>query len=71
MPWRLSVIESDPDLDDDQMAIIFLDCYPVHKGDEFRFYVCDKFPFIILCFVLANCELFCGDMGHWDCADLI
>ena len=57
MPWRQSVIESDPDLDDDQMAIVFLDCYPVHMGEEFQCYIWDKFPFIILCFVPVNCEM--------------
>lgn len=54
------MIESDPDLDDDQMAIIYLDCYPVHTGDSFRTYIWDEHPYIILCFVPANCELSCN-----------
>jgi hypothetical protein len=35
VPWRKSVIESDPDLDDDDMVIVYLDCYPVHAGEDF------------------------------------
>ena len=56
VPWRKSVIEADPDLDDDDMVIVYLDCYPVHAGDGFRFYVSDTHPYIILCFVPANCN---------------
>lgn len=56
MPWHQLVIDSDPDLDDDQMAIIYLDCYPVHTGQEFRHYIFEGFLYIILCFVPANCE---------------
>jgi len=56
IPWRKSVIEADPDLDDDDMVIVYLDCYPVHAGENFRFYVSDMHPYIILCFVLANCN---------------
>jgi hypothetical protein len=55
VPWRESVIELDPDLDDDQMMILYIDCYPVHAGEEFRYYVWEKFPYIIICFVPANC----------------
>jgi len=58
VPWRKLVIESDPDLDDDDMVIVYLDCYPVHMGEDFRFYVLDTHPYIILCFVPANCNLF-------------
>lgn len=56
VPWRRHVIESDPDLDDDQKAILYIDCYPVHTGEGFRTYVWDKHPYIILIFVPANCE---------------
>jgi hypothetical protein len=31
VPYRQSIIETD-DLDDDQMAIVYLDYYPVHRG---------------------------------------
>ena len=50
-----SVFKTDPSLDDNWM-IMFLDCYPVHTRDNSRFGVCDSYPFIILCFVSANCE---------------
>lgn len=36
--------------------VVFLNCYPVHTGKDFRFWVCDTYPFMILCFVPANCE---------------
>ncbi|KAG1758482.1 hypothetical protein EDD22DRAFT_981399 [Suillus occidentalis] len=55
-PYRRSVIEIDPDLDDDQVSIIYLDCYPVHAGQEFHTYVFDGFPHIILCFMPASCK---------------
>ncbi|KAF8433091.1 hypothetical protein L210DRAFT_3649966 [Boletus edulis BED1] len=35
-PYRHHVIKTDPFLDDDQCAIIFLDCYPVHAGEQFH-----------------------------------
>lgn len=56
MPYWQAVLKSDPSLDDDQPMIVYLDCYPVHSGEEFQFWVYDKFPFIILCFVPANCK---------------
>lgn len=46
----------DHELPEDQKAILFLDCYPVHTGIEFRTYVLKEFPNIFLIFVLANCE---------------
>jgi hypothetical protein len=49
------VIEADPDLDDDQKAIFYIDAYPVHISDPFRTYVFDEFPNIILLFVPNNC----------------
>jgi hypothetical protein len=52
----MSVFELDSDLDNNQMVIVYLDCYPVHTGNEFRYYIFKKFPYIILCFVPANCE---------------
>ena len=44
-------------LPDDQKAILYLDCYPVHIGQEFLHYVFEEFPNIFLVFVPANCEL--------------
>ncbi|KAH7912830.1 hypothetical protein BJ138DRAFT_734134 [Hygrophoropsis aurantiaca] len=55
-PYRKEVIEADPDLDDDQIAVVYLDCYPVHAGESFRTYIWDSYPYTILCFVPANCE---------------
>jgi hypothetical protein len=60
VPYRQSVIETD-DLDNDQMAIVYLDCYPVHTGEEFHYYVWEKHPYIILYFVPANCKFILKD----------
>ncbi|KIK73435.1 hypothetical protein PAXRUDRAFT_178440, partial [Paxillus rubicundulus Ve08.2h10] len=57
-PYRRRVIETDPDLDDNQYAIIYLDCYLVHTGEEFRSYVFNQFPHVILCFVPASCTYY-------------
>ncbi|KIK78047.1 hypothetical protein PAXRUDRAFT_17101 [Paxillus rubicundulus Ve08.2h10] len=54
-PYHHQVIESNPDLSNDQYAIIYLDCYPVHTSQEFRSYIIQDFPYIILCFVPAGC----------------
>ncbi|KAG1722946.1 hypothetical protein EDB19DRAFT_1834792 [Suillus lakei] len=43
-PWRKVVIETDPNLDDDQHAIVYLDCYPVHTSQDFHTYVWEKYP---------------------------
>ncbi|KAK1220285.1 hypothetical protein PQX77_016950, partial [Marasmius sp. AFHP31] len=43
------------DLPSDQKAILYIDCYPVHTGEEFRSYVFQDFPNIFLVFVPANC----------------
>ena len=56
MPYRKSVIEVDPNLDDDAMMIIYIDCYPVHIGEAFRTYIRTGFPYIFLSFVPANCK---------------
>ena len=54
-PYHHRVIKVDPDLDDNQISIVYLDCYPVHTGEEFRSYVFNEFPHVILCFVPAGC----------------
>jgi hypothetical protein len=54
-PYIKKVIDNDPSLDTDQMAILFLDAYPVHTSAEFRAYMAEKHPNIILIYVLANC----------------
>ncbi|KAG1736095.1 uncharacterized protein EDB91DRAFT_1083444 [Suillus paluster] len=43
-PWRNIVIEADPNLDDDQHAIVYLNCYLVHTSQDFRAYVWEKYP---------------------------
>ncbi|KAG1852584.1 hypothetical protein C8R48DRAFT_749777 [Suillus tomentosus] len=55
-PCCRGIIEADPDLDNDQVSIVYLDCYPMHANKEFRTYVFETFPYIILCFVPANCK---------------
>jgi len=47
---------ADKDLEDDQRVILFINCYPVHIGAEFRAYVAQEFPNVFLLFVPANCE---------------
>ncbi|KAJ3990871.1 hypothetical protein F5050DRAFT_1880346 [Lentinula boryana] len=54
-PWIDRAIK-DLKLPADQKAILFIDCYPVHTGEEFRVYVFKDFPHIFLIFVPANCN---------------
>ncbi|KAG7099906.1 hypothetical protein E1B28_001705 [Marasmius oreades] len=54
VPYIQGVIEAN-DLDQDQKAILFIDAYPVHTGKDFRVYIYDDHPNIILIFVPANC----------------
>ncbi|THU77490.1 hypothetical protein K435DRAFT_877776 [Dendrothele bispora CBS 962.96] len=54
-PYITRVIEEDPDLDDDQMSILFIDAYPVHTSEEFRTMIFKEYPRIILIFVPQNC----------------
>ncbi|KIK98554.1 hypothetical protein PAXRUDRAFT_9449 [Paxillus rubicundulus Ve08.2h10] len=54
-PYRQRVIETDPGLGDNQISIIYLDCYPVHTSEAFRLYVFKEYPYVILCFVPASC----------------
>lgn len=39
IPYRKKVIDEDPDLNDDQKAILYINVYPVHTGEPFRGYV--------------------------------
>ena len=57
MPYIRATIEADPELqvDQNQKAILLLDCYPVHIGEEFRTYVRETFPNVFLLFIPANC----------------
>ncbi|KAL0569111.1 hypothetical protein V5O48_012860 [Marasmius crinis-equi] len=55
LPYMRSVIEADPDLDDDQKGIIFIDAYPVHTSKSFITHVFEEYPNIILIFVPHNC----------------
>ena len=56
-PYIIETIETDPELqhDTDQKAILLIDCYPVHTGEDFRAYVRQRFPNVFLLFVPANC----------------
>jgi hypothetical protein len=60
-PYITEAIEADPELqhDPDQKAILLLDCYPVHTGEEFRKYVQQEFPNVFLVYVPANCPCGC------------
>jgi len=44
-------------LPEDQKAILYIDCYPVHTGEEFHTFVFQEYPNIFLIFVSANCKL--------------
>ncbi|PBK85839.1 hypothetical protein ARMGADRAFT_1087111 [Armillaria gallica] len=55
VPYVKGVIEADPDLNDDQKCILFIDIYPVHMSEGFRIYIFDEHPNIILIFVPRNC----------------
>ncbi|KAJ7306766.1 hypothetical protein DFH08DRAFT_975809 [Mycena albidolilacea] len=48
------IIETDPDLDEDQKAILYIYIYPVHTSQEFREFVFE-IKNIILIFVTGNC----------------
>ncbi|KAJ7247701.1 hypothetical protein C8J57DRAFT_1240641 [Mycena rebaudengoi] len=52
---KKGIIASNPDLDNDQQMICFIDIYPVHTGEEFRTNVFDEHPYIILIFVPGGC----------------
>ncbi|KAF8547191.1 hypothetical protein OG21DRAFT_1527322 [Imleria badia] len=54
-PYCHRVIEVDPDLDDNQISILYLNCYPVHTSEQFCSYVFNEFPHVILSFVPAGC----------------
>ncbi|KAJ3514067.1 hypothetical protein NLJ89_g2589 [Agrocybe chaxingu] len=54
IPWVQHVIEVDG-LNEDQKAVLYIDCYPVHAGEPFKTYVYTKQPNIIICFVPRNC----------------
>ncbi|KAF4590471.1 hypothetical protein EYR38_009772 [Pleurotus pulmonarius] len=54
IPYRLSIVERDG-LPDDQKIILYIDCYPVHTGEEFRAWLRSEHPYIILIYVPANC----------------
>lgn len=44
-------------LPDDQHSILYLDCYPVHTGTDFRDYLKQSHPTVFVIYVPANCEL--------------
>lgn len=53
-PWVESYVETHG-LPKDQKCILFIDCYPVHIGKEFRIFVLKDFRNVFLIFVPANC----------------
>jgi len=55
VPYVQGVIEANPDLDEHQKAILFIDIYPVHAGQDFTGYIFNDHPNIILIFVPGNC----------------
>ncbi|KAJ8496334.1 hypothetical protein ONZ45_g12488 [Pleurotus djamor] len=57
VPFIARTKASDPDLRDvpNQKSILFIDCYPVHTGTEFRTWLQKNHPNILLLFVPANC----------------
>ena len=55
-PYHQHVIETDPGLDDNQISIIYLDCFPVHTSEGFCSYVFEEYPYVILYFVPAGCK---------------
>ncbi|KAG6859401.1 hypothetical protein C0995_008932 [Termitomyces sp. Mi166 len=55
IPYIQHVIAKDPDLNEHQKAIVFLDVYPIHKSDVFRAHVFKEYSNVILIFVLGNC----------------
>ncbi|KAK7016186.1 hypothetical protein VNI00_018970 [Paramarasmius palmivorus] len=54
-PYVRSIIESDPTLEDDQKAILYIDAYPVHTSKAFHEWICTQHPNIILLYVPQNC----------------
>ncbi|KAF7372598.1 DDE superfamily protein [Mycena venus] len=53
-PHVKAMIDADPDLDDDQKAIFYIDIYPVHISQAYRQFIFDEYPNIILVFVPGN-----------------
>lgn len=49
-------------LQDDQKAILLIDCYPIHTSKEFRMHVFKEFPNVFLLFIPANCNVFFFEM---------
>ncbi|KAK1221287.1 hypothetical protein PQX77_015907 [Marasmius sp. AFHP31] len=59
VPYMEAIIKADPDLDNDQKGIIFIDAYPVHTSKRFITHVFEEYPNIILIFVPHNCTPKC------------
>ncbi|KAJ7222719.1 hypothetical protein C8J57DRAFT_1253667 [Mycena rebaudengoi] len=54
-PWCAKILQSRPDLDDDQLMVVYIDIYPVHIGEEFRTHIFSSYPYLILIFVPGGC----------------
>ncbi|EGO27996.1 hypothetical protein SERLADRAFT_414184 [Serpula lacrymans var. lacrymans S7.9] len=54
IPYVNKIIR-DEELPEDQKSILFIDCYPVHTGEEFRNYCRHHHPNVFVIYVPANC----------------
>ncbi|KIY64144.1 hypothetical protein CYLTODRAFT_472029 [Cylindrobasidium torrendii FP15055 ss-10] len=55
VPWRDAVLAADPTIPRDHPAILLIDAYPVHLSKNFRTFIFDNHPEIILIYIPANC----------------
>ncbi|TFY54269.1 hypothetical protein EVG20_g9774 [Dentipellis fragilis] len=57
VPYMRNVIDGDPDLHDslNQKSLLILDCYPVHRGEEFQHYMKTNHLDIFVIYVPTNC----------------
>jgi len=54
IPYIEHIIKED-NLDPDQNAILYIDCYPIHAGKPFKSFIYHDHPNIIVIFVPWNC----------------
>lgn len=55
IPYRDQVVKQEG-LSADQKSILYIDCYPVHLGEEFRTYLVREHPNVFLIYVPAGCK---------------
>jgi hypothetical protein len=56
VPYVKQVI-AEEGLKEDQKSILYIDCYPVHTGQEFRKWMRSEHPNIFVIYVPASCKL--------------